>query len=82
MKLLCRLLSIVLRSSYESTKGSEDYSYIWRPAIEDGIQPDSHELRDMLLSAVRDAAEHVVRENKATVQDMVSCLCYSNRGPG
>ena len=74
LELLCRLLSTILASYNESAKGKEDYSYIWRPAIEDGAKQGLHDLRGALVSAVRDAAERIVRENKATVQDMVHLL--------
>ena len=74
VKLLCRLLDTVLASSYQGTEGLQDFSYIWRPAIENGVRQSLHELKDVLVSAVRDVAERIVKENKATLQAMISLL--------
>jgi hypothetical protein len=74
--LLCDLLEAVIRFSQRlgSNEGSEDYSYIWRPAIEDHAQNHIHTLKDVLVSGVRDAAELLAQENRVSIQELVSIL--------
>jgi len=76
LQLLCDLLekAIQLSLHHEDDQGPEDYSFIWRPAIEDHSQNRGDTIRDALVSAVRDAAELVVRSNKATVEQVVNAL--------
>ncbi|MBK9307420.1 MAG: hypothetical protein IPM58_10120 [Nitrospira sp.] len=56
--------------------GREDYSYIWRGAIESHSQNEGRDLREHLVSAVRDASELIVSSNPALVRDVVRCLHY------
>lgn len=62
------LLSDLLQSSIKvslNTEGEEtsaDYSYIWRPAIEDHEQNHAHELKGHLVSAVRNAADSLMEK--------------------
>src|SRR5205085_2487429 len=58
----------------EEDQGSEDYSYIWRPAIEDHEQNHPLGLRDLLITAVRDAAEQIARANPSHVPALVEML--------
>lgn len=76
LQLLCDLLekAIQLSLHHEDDQGPEDYSFIWRPAIEDHSQNRGDTIRDALVSAVRDAAELVVRSNKAIVEQVVNAL--------
>ncbi len=76
LKLLCDLLEQTIRLSRtrEDDQGREDYSYIWRTAIEDHPQNLGHTIKDALVSAVRDAAELVVRSGRATVEEVVKAL--------
>lgn len=76
LRLLCDLLekSIRLSRTREDDQGPEDYSYVWRPAVEDHPQNKGHTVEDALVSAVRDAAELVVQEGLATVEEVVSLL--------
>ena len=76
LELLCDLLEKAIRLSRrrDDAKGPEDYSYIWRPAIEDHPQNLNHTIKDALVSALRDAAEHVVRSCKVTLEDIVKTL--------
>lgn len=61
LTLLCDLLEDALRLSKRDKKiGSEDYSFIWRPAIEEHSQNQPHGIRDILVSAVRDVAEKLI----------------------
>jgi hypothetical protein len=56
--LLCDLLETALVSSRsENSQGPEDYSYIWRPDISDREEKHYHRVRDVLVSAVRDAGK-------------------------
>jgi hypothetical protein len=74
IRLLAGLLEDALRlSRWEDEEGRDDYSYVWRPAIEDHEQnSDSNSgIRDSLVSAVRDVAvRHATRrpdELEATI---------------
>jgi hypothetical protein len=72
VRLLAGLLENALRlSRWEDEEGRDDYSYIWRPAVEDHEQNLDSDIRGALVTAVRDAAiRHVTRnpdELEATV---------------
>ena len=67
LKLLCDLLEQSIHSS--------DYSYIQRPAVEDHPQNRNRTIQDALVSAIRDAAEIVVRSSeKAVLEEIVGAL--------
>lgn len=53
------------------TRGEQDHSYIWRPSLESDRYRD---LRDRLVTAVRDAADVVVGEDKASLGPAVTLL--------
>ncbi|MBC7185948.1 MAG: hypothetical protein H5U38_02830 [Calditrichaeota bacterium] len=76
VELLCDLLdkAIQLSRCCEEDEGPEDYSYIWRPAIEDHSQNLGHTVADALISALRDAAEAVVGCGHATAETVVDAL--------
>lgn len=76
LKLLCDLLDKAIRLSRtrDEDQGPEDYSYIWRPTIEDYHQNLGYTIKDALVSAVRDAAELVVRSGHGTVEEVVNAL--------
>jgi|LFRM01.1.fsa_nt_gb hypothetical protein len=76
LKLLCDLLdkAIQLSRTRDEDQGPEDYSYIWRPTIEDYPQNLGYTIKDALVSAVRDAAELVVQSKLATVEELVNAL--------
>ncbi len=67
--LLCDLLQAAIRLSRppQEPEGPGDYSYLWRPAIEEHPQNRRLGLRELLVSAVRDAAEHIGMGNPAHV---------------
>jgi hypothetical protein len=72
VRLLAGLLDDALRlSRWEDEEDRDDYSYIWRPAIEDHEQNSDSGIRGLLVSAVRDAAiRHATRhpeELEATI---------------
>ncbi|MDF0555919.1 hypothetical protein [Kamptonema sp. UHCC 0994] len=64
-EMLCCLLDDAVRLS-----PSQDYSHNWRAAIED----NPHEIRERLISAVRDAAEQHLGKNPAAVCTLVPIL--------
>lgn len=76
LELLCDLLDRAIRLSRrrDDDQGPEEYSCIWRPAIEDHRQNYGQTVKDALVTAVRDAAELIVRSAQGTVQDVVNIL--------
>ncbi|MGQ9677552.1 MAG: hypothetical protein ACUVX1_17965, partial [Chloroflexota bacterium] len=52
----------------------DDYSYIWRPAIEEHEQNQHGGLRNTLISAVRDAGERVIERDRAAASEIVRKL--------
>jgi hypothetical protein len=52
-------------------RGSQDYSYVWRPTIDSGRRQD---LRDQLVSAVRDAAGAIVGDDETRLGAAMSLL--------
>ena len=75
--LLCDLLEITVRLSRpdREEEALEDFSTIWRPAIEDHTQNPSHrDLDDLLVSAIRDATEQLATNDRATVSGLVTML--------
>ena len=57
LRLLCDLLSDAVGLSQQGRETGRDYSYMWRPAIEDHTQNHPGGVQGLLVSAVRDAAE-------------------------
>lgn len=76
LTLLCDLLdsAILLSRRRAEDTGPEDYSYIWRPAIEDHEQNHPSGLRDFLVTAVRDATEQIARADSSQVPLLVEKL--------
>jgi hypothetical protein len=58
-------------STLDSSKSDEDYSYIWRPAIENHAQNHDRGMRDALIDALRDTAEGTARREPPTLLPMV-----------
>lgn len=75
LDLLSDLLAEALRlSQKEADAGDfEDYSFVWRPAIEHG-RGFSRGVTDALTSAVVDAALHLLTHDEASVPDVVLAL--------
>jgi hypothetical protein len=73
LMLLCDLLEEAIKVSKRNPKKDipEDYSYVWRPAIEEHEQNLGISLEDKLVSAVRDAAEMLVKSNGAMMPELV-----------
>lgn len=73
---LCDLLEqAIVYSRYSQTDtGPEDYSYIWRRAIEDHEQNVSHGLKTLLVTAVRDAAQQIAASQPQVVKEIIGDL--------
>src|SRR5262249_25551161 len=67
--LMCDLLdqALSLEPRREPNPRPWDFSYIWRPAIEDIPQNHLPDLKSSLISAVRDASEKLCREDPSRV---------------
>jgi hypothetical protein len=78
LKVLCGLLEKAIRlSECEPRKGeAEDYSHIWRPAIEEHDQNRAGGLRDVLVSGVRDAGEKLIGSEGKRVLDIIERRPY------
>ena len=76
LSLLCDLLdaAVTLFRSHKEGEVPKDYSYIWRPAIEDHPQNPGDGVEDALVSAVRDAAAQIAGNDPATVPALVQAL--------
>jgi hypothetical protein len=75
LKLLCDLLedAVSLSQRADEGKGPDDYSYIWRPSI-DNPRYTVDDLRGVLISAVRDAAQQLGQQNPAIVPQLIQDL--------
>lgn len=75
LTLVCDLLDVAVKFAQrgDEEKGSEDYSSIWRPAIEYG-RGSWHGVTDILVSAVCDSARELVTQNLATTAHVVEAL--------
>jgi len=76
--MLCDTLTEALRLSRRdpSKENTEDYSRIWRRAIEDHDQNRNRgeDLKDMLVSAVRDAVVRLATQDCSLVPEIVATL--------
>jgi len=81
LRMLCDLLEHAVRLSLkpDSRASSDDFSYIWRPAIEDHEQNGPDGVKALLAVAVRDAAELLVKESLANLEDVLNELTQRNR---
>ncbi|WP_322793331.1 hypothetical protein [Bellilinea sp.] len=76
LELLCDLLDKAIRLSRQrdGIEATEDYSFIWRPVIEEHPQNISRTIETVLVTAVRDAAEVIVQFGYGTVEEVVKAL--------
>lgn len=74
--LLCDLLdrAILLSDRHGAERRPEDLSRIWRPAIEDHQQNLSLGVKDLLVVAIRNAAEQLARKDPFSVRRLVALL--------
>jgi len=79
LDLLCDLLEqAIVFSGGDADTESEDYSYIWRTAIESHSQNEGRDLKGSLVSAVRDASEAITAANAMLVREVVRCVRYNS----
>jgi hypothetical protein len=73
LELICGLLEKAIRLSGRSDgpSAAAEFSYIWRPAVEDHGQNLNMALRESLVSAVRDSVEHLANGHPEKVPDLV-----------
>ena len=76
--LLCDLLDKGALSLMERTP-PDDFSSVWRRAIEDHEQNSPHDLRDLLVSAIRDAAERLATAGGDTGLSRVGALLEARK---
>jgi hypothetical protein len=74
--MVCDLLETAIDLSRRRAEGSppEDYSWIWRPAIEEHEQNRRETIKTLLVSAVRDAAERLAARAPDAVPELVRSL--------
>ena len=74
LRLLCDLLErAVAEGRIEHEEGPQDHSYIWRPSVK---QPESprENVRDDLVSAVRDAGNQIIESSPELLAEVVEHL--------
>jgi hypothetical protein len=76
LNLFCNLLdrAILVSARDNAERRPDDSSHIWRPAIEEHEQNLKMDVRDLLVSAVREAADRCVRRNPISISDVVNQL--------
>lgn len=52
----------------------EDYSYIWRPAVEEHSQNSDYKLSAFVVRVLRDSCETAIRKSKVLFQDVLGIL--------
>lgn len=73
LTMLCDLLQNAVELSTQRTGDDfEDYSYIWRPAIEGDRRRGAHEVRDLLVSAVRNTATQIMRTDSTLIAPVIA----------
>jgi len=76
LDLLCALLdrALVLSDRRGENQRPQDFSFIWRPAIEEHEQNMNTGVKQLLVSAVRDAADQVAKADATSVAVTVRAL--------
>jgi hypothetical protein len=76
LDLFCRLLdrAILFSDAKGSERRPDDLSHIWRPAIEEHQQNLKMGVRDILVTAVRDAAQRRLEKDPKTMPSLVNQL--------
>jgi len=76
LEFLCELLKKTIHFSKRHSEKdmAEDYSYFWRPAIEDHEQNHPRSLDNIIVKSVRDGFEYLAKEDKSKVQELVQIL--------
>ena len=66
--------AVSLSMHFPNKRFPEDYSYIWRPAVEDDKRNLGHNLKDILVSGVRDGAEYLSMKSPEIIPELVQNL--------
>lgn len=76
IKLLLSILEsfIALSDSDRKAGSKDDYSEIWRPAIEDHSQNHKHGVRDLLITAIRESYERYLKSHPNQILTIVRDL--------
>ncbi len=79
-RLLCDVLDDYLTSELGTVEdaGGGDFSYIWRPAIEDHSQNEydfKSDIRNQLVVAIRSAAESLIETDATNIEVILDDLC-------
>lgn len=76
--LLCTLLTKAIRFSYKNNKsdGISDNSLIWRPAIEEHSQNQPDDIKNLLVSAIRDTAYGEINTNRKNTLSIIESQSY------
>jgi len=76
LTLLCNLLdeAIILSFKNPEYKGSNDLSFIWRTAIESGTHHHYYDIKEPLVSSIRNIAEQIIREGQESILTIVEFL--------
>lgn len=76
-ELFCDLLESGIRlypRFHERRKPPEDYSHVWRPAIEEHAQNHPYGVMNALVAAVRDAGEKIIGRDQGQLRALVALL--------
>jgi hypothetical protein len=78
-KRFARLLVVLLKSAIERRKHTDstqgrDYSFVWRPAIEEHEQNLDFEFASRLVDVVRKGLEQAIQSGNATLSELVQIL--------
>lgn len=73
-----RLANNLLRDAIEVRKEGRDYSFIWRPAIEQHEQNMGHSIEDHLIDAVVKTAQDILRGNPDMIHAVLGDLRRHN----
>ena len=79
LKLICEQLENAIRirnGGRGRNEDVEDYSYIWRPAIEDNEQNRSEDLMGILVTAVRDCADSLMETDGEAVLQFIESRSF------
>src|SRR4030043_389620 len=63
-----------LSMHFPNKRFPEDYSYIWRPAVEDDKRNLGHNLKDILVRGARDGAEYLSMKSPEIIPELVQNL--------
>lgn len=74
--LVCKALddAVRLSRSRPEEEGPEDYSRIWRPAIDQRQEDRGHDLKSTLVTAVRQAGERLIQREPTLLPDLIQVL--------